>query len=180
MDVRTAAFDAVAAKMTESVQRLAPLHQAILRKANANGMSGGVVVELVDEYKKRMTQLGDYCVEQYEWEAKHAIGFRSKRYEEWRGVTVDSLRTFATACLAEYTASTRNIAVLNSHGVFEAFKSRLNSAEEEVRISATTLLQKKAAEVNSSTVRGGLDLLKKGALAGGSAVAGYLWHKYFG
>lgn len=78
MDVRTAAFDAVAAKMTELVQGLAPLHQAILRKANANGMSGGVVVELVDEYKKRMAQLGDYCVEQYEWETKHAC-YRCRR-----------------------------------------------------------------------------------------------------
>lgn len=180
MGVREVAMDAVATKMMVLTGEIAPMQQAVLRRANAKGMSGAVVIELVDEYKKRLAQLADCCVEQFEWEIKHAVGFRRGRGEQWRGIMRDSLNALSNTCLAGYLDATRNIVVLSSPNVTAEFRARLGLEVQEVQLSATSLLQKKAEEVNSSTVKGGLGLLKKGALAGGSAVAGYLWHKYFG
>ena len=180
MDVRKAAFGAVETKLYQLLNELPPMQQAVLRAANAKGMGGGVVVELVDEYKKRMTLLVAFCVEQFEWEAKHAVWPRRNRGEDWRRKTLDTLRSFTSECRSGYEEATKNINVLNTPGVPEAFKIRLDEADAMVRGEAKVLLHKKEAEVDSTTLKGGIELVKKGALAAGSAIGGYLWHKYLG
>jgi hypothetical protein len=180
MSVREAAIRVVETKVDELRAELPEMQRTVIALAAAQGISGGVVVQLVNGYKERMVQIAECCAAQYAWEAQHDVWPRWKRAEAWQLEAGRELSQFGEECKQQYRGVTKNIAVLSSDIVMaEAFR-RIDTARTGATQSLAAMIESKAAEVSSAKVKGGLSLVKKAGLSAVSAAGGYLWHKYMG